>query len=141
MNNTNNDLSTELNTTETANSVDKVKKRRSAFGLSLAFGIMCIIAAALSILLTAAMLKAKASGEEQIGFAVLVVVFIVPDIILTILTEIFGAVSITACVKMIKTESAKKTYAVIMLTAAAVFMLAAAALIITLFVLGKFKLQ
>lgn len=118
-----------------------VKKRKSAFVLSIVFTSLCVVAAVLSLFLTGAMLKEMGNKDQQIGFAVLVIVLLVPDIVLTVLTEVFGAVSITACARLIKNDKNKKVYAIIMLAVTAVIMLAAATVLAALFIKGNFKFE
>lgn len=118
-----------------------VKKRKSAFVLSIVFTSLCVAAAVLSLLLTGAMLKEMDNDEQQIGFAILVIVLLAPDIVLTVLAEVFGAVSITACIRLIKSDKNKKIYAIIMLAVTAVIMLAAAAVFAALFIKGNFKFE
>ena len=84
-----------------------VKKHKSAFVLSVVFTSLCVAAAVLSLLLTGVMLKETGNKDQQLGFAVLVIVLLIPDIVLTVLTEVFGAVSITACARLIKTDKQK----------------------------------
>ena len=104
-----------------------VKKRKSA--------------AVLSLLLTGAMLKETGNEDQQLGFAVLVIVLLIPDIVLTVLTEVFGAVSITSCARLIKTDKNKKVYAIIMLVVTAVIMLAVAVVFVALFIKGNFEFE
>lgn len=118
-----------------------VKKRKSAFVLSVVFTSLCVVAAVLSLLLTGAMLKETGNEDQQLGFAVLVIVLLIPDIVLTVLTEVFGAVSITACARLIKTDKNKKVYAIIMLVVTAVIMLAVAAVFAALFIKGNFEFE
>ncbi|MBS1455827.1 MAG: hypothetical protein HP008_02030, partial [Clostridia bacterium] len=68
-------------------------------------------------------------------------VLLIPDIVLTVLTEVFGAVSITACVKLIKSDKNKKVYAIIMLVVTAVIMIAVAAVFAALFIKGNFEFE
>ena len=110
-----------------------VKKRKSAFVLSVVFTSLCVAAAVLSLLLTGAMLKETGNEDQQF--------LLIPDIVLTVLTEVFGAVSITACARLIKTDKNKKVYAIIMLVVTAVIMLAVAAVFAALFIKGNFEFE
>ena len=118
-----------------------VKKRKSAFVLSVVFTSLCVAAAVLSLLLTGAMLKETGNEDQQLGFAVLVIVLLIPDIVLTVLTEVFGAVSIMSCARLIKTDKNKKVYAIIMLVVTAVIMLAVAVVFVALFIKGNFEFE
>ncbi len=117
--------------------VEQVKpKKKKHFTSSVVFSSLCLVATAIVAVCMGLMFKEISAGNG-LGFAVLVILLLIPAIIVAILAEVFGSLAIVASVKLIKGEDRKKAiYGKIAVAVNAVLMFCALALVAALFIIA-----